>query len=70
MRHYLVVESLCHIVHLVLSDDRHTRVALFRLDWDKRAWVPERVGDDRVLLLSDDRCWATSYCWATTVSCY
>jgi hypothetical protein len=50
MRHYLVVESLRH-VHLVLSDDRHARVALFRLDWDKRTWAPERVGDDRVLLL-------------------
>jgi hypothetical protein len=53
MRHYLVVESLRHVVHLVLSDDRHARVALFRLDWDKRAWAPERVGDDRVLLLGD-----------------
>ncbi|KAK1695777.1 hypothetical protein QYE76_012474 [Lolium multiflorum] len=50
MRHYLV-ESLWS-VHLVVTDEHHARVALFRLDWDKRAWVAlDRVGGDRVLLL-------------------
>jgi hypothetical protein len=32
MRHYLIVESLRHVVHLVLSDDRHACVTLFRLE--------------------------------------
>ncbi|CAM0956265.1 unnamed protein product [Alopecurus aequalis] len=49
MRHYLV-ESPRH-VHLVLTDEHHARVALFRLDWDKRMWAPDHVPGDRVLLL-------------------
>ncbi|KAM0859414.1 hypothetical protein ACQ4PT_047200 [Festuca glaucescens] len=39
-------------VHLVVTDEHHARVALFRLDWDKRTWVVmNRVGGDRVLLM-------------------
>ncbi|KAF6995317.1 hypothetical protein CFC21_011839 [Triticum aestivum] len=49
MRHYLV-ESLRH-VHLVLADEHNARVALFRLDWDKKMWMQDRVRGDRVLLL-------------------
>uniref|UniRef100_A0ACD5TMK0 Uncharacterized protein n=1 Tax=Avena sativa TaxID=4498 RepID=A0ACD5TMK0_AVESA len=49
MRHYLV--GLLGHVHIVITDEHHARVALFRLDWDKRMWVPDRVPGDRVLLL-------------------
>lgn len=50
-RHFLL-ESLGH-VHLVVSDEHHKRLALFRLDWHARLWVraAAAVLGDRVLLL-------------------
>ncbi|CAN6300203.1 unnamed protein product [Urochloa humidicola] len=50
-RHYLV-ESLGH-VHLVVSDDHHRRVGLYKLDWGARLWVrtPASGLGDMVLLL-------------------
>lgn len=49
-RHYLV-ESLGHVL-LVLSDERHNRVALYKLNWDARAWLPiAACPGERVLLL-------------------
>ncbi|TVU01619.1 hypothetical protein EJB05_52922, partial [Eragrostis curvula] len=49
--HYLV-EAFGN-VHLVVSDERHRRLALFRLNWHPRTWVPSdaSVLGDRVLLL-------------------
>ncbi|PNT67848.1 hypothetical protein BRADI_3g32860v3 [Brachypodium distachyon] len=53
-RHYLV-ESLGHVHLVVLSggDSEHRcRVALFRLDWDRKAWAREDCArGNRVLLL-------------------
>uniref|UniRef100_A0A0D9XM74 KIB1-4 beta-propeller domain-containing protein n=1 Tax=Leersia perrieri TaxID=77586 RepID=A0A0D9XM74_9ORYZ len=53
-RQYLV-ESAGHVI-LVVSDERHTRVAMYKLNWDARAWLPAAAvpgggGDGRVLLL-------------------
>ncbi|KAF0928629.1 hypothetical protein E2562_006066 [Oryza meyeriana var. granulata] len=49
-RQYLV-ESLGHVL-LVLSDDRHNRVALYKLNWEARAWLPTAsCPGERVLLL-------------------
>jgi hypothetical protein len=50
-RHYLV-ESLGHVL-LVVSDDHHKRLGLFRLNWDTRLWVrtPASALGEQVLLL-------------------
>ncbi|CAN6288844.1 unnamed protein product [Urochloa humidicola] len=51
-RQYLV-ESLGH-VHLVVSDDHHRRLGLYKLNWEARLWVrtPARAAlGDSVLLL-------------------
>ncbi|KAF8728049.1 hypothetical protein HU200_018623 [Digitaria exilis] len=50
-RHYLV-ESLGHVL-LVISDDHHRRLGLYRLNWDARLWVPTPASGlgDSVLLL-------------------
>ncbi|PAN48599.1 hypothetical protein PAHAL_9G394200 [Panicum hallii] len=50
-RHYLV-ESLGHVL-LVVSDDHHKRIGLYRLNWDARLWVrmPASGLGDGVLLL-------------------
>ncbi|XP_015697070.2 uncharacterized protein LOC102713028 [Oryza brachyantha] len=49
-RHYLV-ESLGHVL-LVLSDERYSNVALYKLNWEARAWLPVAAcPGERVLLL-------------------
>ncbi|CAL4923712.1 unnamed protein product [Urochloa decumbens] len=50
-RHYLV-ESLGNVL-LVVTDDHHRRVGLYKLNWDMRLWVrtPASVLGDMVLLL-------------------
>ncbi|KAG8083874.1 hypothetical protein GUJ93_ZPchr0010g11123 [Zizania palustris] len=52
LRRYYLVESLGHI-HLVLSEDRHKRIALYKLDWAAASmWAPmDGWCGDRVLLL-------------------
>ncbi|KAL5224326.1 hypothetical protein ABZP36_010965 [Zizania latifolia] len=51
LRRYYLVESLGHIL-LVLSDDRHKCVSLYKLDWAARMWAPtDGWRGDRVLLL-------------------
>ncbi|GJM91401.1 hypothetical protein PR202_ga07765 [Eleusine coracana subsp. coracana] len=49
--HHLV--ELFGNVHLVVSDQRLRRVALFRLDWQARMWMPKAASilGDRVMLL-------------------
>ncbi|XP_062200285.1 uncharacterized protein LOC133902972 [Phragmites australis] len=63
--HYLV-KSLGH-VHLVVSDEHHKRMALFRLDWHARMWVPTPADGlgDRVLLLGRG-CSAAVPSWAAS----
>lgn len=50
-RHYLV-ESLGHVL-LVVSDEHHKRLGLYRLSWEARLWVPTPASGlgDSVLLL-------------------